>query len=79
MAEFTGARFVPGQRVVLRFRLPAGGLKQLSDVIGIVLTDDGQDVRVVPDAAGYKSDDPVTIAWSDVIVAKTVPPRQAPR
>lgn len=60
----------PGQRVVVRYRLPDG---QATDALGNLLSASATQL-VVESTRGT-----VTIAVDDVIAAKRVPPPPAPR
>ncbi|KAA9108432.1 hypothetical protein [Microbacterium rhizomatis] len=60
----------PGMRVVVRYLLPTG---QATDALGVLLRADA-DTLVVDGVRGIE-----TIAVTDVIAAKEVPPPPAPR
>lgn len=67
-------REVPvGARVVVRYALPAGSEAGASDALG-ELADRSDDSCTIATKRGA-----VTIAFRDVIAAKTVPPAPAPR
>ncbi|SEE97296.1 hypothetical protein [Ruania alba] len=55
----------PGERVVVRFRLPEGGF---SDALGELLTIDAAGVRVDTRRG------PIDVAAADIVHAKRVPP-----
>lgn len=62
------AELVPGVRVVLRHRLPAGSSHPMTDVLGVL---ESLDPVVVRAADGRL----VTVARADVVALKAVPPR----
>ena len=66
----TVARVAPGDRVVVRYRLPDG---RATNALGILLSADATQL-VVDGKRGVE-----TIAVADVIAAKEVPPAPAPR
>ena len=66
----TAPSFRPGDRVVVRYRLPDG---RATDALGILLSAD-ETTLVVDGKRGVE-----TIAVSDVIAAKSVPPAPEPR
>ncbi|MDN5790850.1 MAG: hypothetical protein L0H25_08280 [Micrococcales bacterium] len=71
-ADPTGSLTI-GHRVVVRYRLPEGSTHGATDVLGVLLARDA-DVLTVEARTG-----PVTIARSDVILAREVPPAPARR
>lgn len=61
---------VPGTRVVVRYLIPTG---QATDALGVLVSADDQTV-VIDGVRGVER-----IAVGDIVVAKEVPPRPAPR